>query len=147
MAKIREIREEDLNEVYEIEKLSFKEPYPKTLLLIYSKICKETFLVIEDCCGKIRGYIIGLIKWNILGHIISLAIHPKHRRKGYAKLLIRELLRRFKINGVKVVRLEVRVSNKPAINLYLKMGFKIAYTLKNFYLDGEDAYVMYKILG
>ncbi len=146
MAKIREIKEEDLNEVYEIEKLSFKEPYPKALLLIYSKICKETFLVIENGFGKIRGYIIGLIRWNILGHIISLAIHPKHRRKGYAKLLIGELLRKFKTNGVKVVRLEVRVSNKPAINLYSKMGFKIAYTLKNFYLDGEDAYVMYKIL-
>ena len=146
MAKIREIREEDLNEVYEIERLSFREPYPKTLLLIYSKICRETFLVVENGSGKIKGYIIGLIKWNILGHIISLAIHPEHRRKGYAKMLIRELLQRFKINGVKVVRLEVRVSNRPAINLYSKMGFKIAYTLKNFYLNGEDAYVMYKVL-
>jgi len=146
MARVREIREEDLNEVYEIEKLSFKEPYPKALLLLYSKICKGTFLVIENGFGEIRGYIIGLIRWNILGHIISLAVHPEHRRKGYAKLLIKELLRRFETNGVKVVRLEVRVSNKPAINLYSKMGFKIAYTLKNFYLDGEDAYVMYKIL-
>lgn len=146
MVKIREVREEDLDEVFEIEKLSFREPYPKSLLLIYSKISRETFLVVENCSGKIKGYIIGLIRWNILGHIISLAIHPSYRRKGYAKMLISEILRRFKDNGVKVVRLEVRVSNKPAINLYLKMGFKIAYTLKNFYLDGEDAYVMFKVL-
>ena len=145
MVEIRNVKESDLEKVYEIERISFKEPYTKTLLLIYSKICNDTFLVLEDT-NEILGYIIGLVKWRILGHIISLAIHPKHRRKGYAKVLINELLKRFKKHGVKVVRLEVRVSNKHAINLYLKIGFKIAYTLKNFYLDGEDAYVMYRVL-
>ncbi len=145
MVKIRNVEESDLEKVYEIERISFKEPYPKTLLLIYSKICNDTFLVLEDT-DEIIGYIIGLVKWRILGHIISLAIHPDHRKRGYAKALIKELLKRFKKHGVKVVRLEVRVSNKPAINLYLKLGFKVAYTLKNFYLDGEDAYVMYRVL-
>ena len=45
------------------------------------------------------------------------------------------------------VRLEVRVSNKAAINLYKKHGFKIVYAIKNFYLNGEDAYVMMKNLN
>lgn len=145
MITVRTANENDLEEIFRIEKLSFKEPYPKSLLYIYLKLSGDLFLVVEDR-GKVIGYIIGLIKHSIIGHIISLAIDPEYRRKGYGSYLLTALLDKLEKLGARIVRLEVRVSNKTAIRLYLKHGFKIAYTLKNFYLDGENAYVMFKIL-
>jgi ribosomal-protein-alanine N-acetyltransferase len=38
--------------------------------------------------------------------------------------------------------LEVRESNIAAINLYKKLAFKQAKTIKNYYADGENAIVM-----
>ena len=144
--KIRPAREDDIDRILEVETLSFKEPYPKGLLYIYLKLTPELFLVIEKN-GKVIGYTIGLLKPSKLGHIVSLAIDPKERRKGYGTLLLKKLLEKFKELGVCKVRLEVRVSNRPAINLYSKHGFKIAYIIKRFYLNGEDAYVMVKDLN
>ncbi|OYT60874.1 MAG: ribosomal-protein-alanine N-acetyltransferase [Desulfurococcales archaeon ex4484_217_1] len=144
--KIRPAREDDIDRIFEVETLSFKEPYPKGLLYIYLKLTPELFLVIEKN-GKVIGYTIGLLKPSKLGHIVSLAIDPKERRKGYGTLLLKKLLEKFKELGVCKVRLEVRVSNRPAINLYSKHGFKIAYIIKRFYLNGEDAYVMVKDLN
>jgi len=42
--------------------------------------------------------------------------------------------------------LEVRVSNTPGVGLYSKLGFKITRTIRGYYADGEDAYVMNKKL-
>lgn len=142
---VRQATEKDLNRIFEIEVASFKEPYPKSLLYMYLKLTPELFLVVEKN-GNIVGYIIGLIRLGRLGHIVSLAVDPKERRKGYGTLLLNTILERFKKLKVHKVRLEVRVSNVAAINLYKKHGFKIAYIIKNFYLDGEDAYVMVKAL-
>lgn len=142
---VRQATEKDLGRIFEIEVSSFKEPYPESLLYMYLKLTPELFLVVEKN-GNIVGYIIGLIRLGGLGHIVSLAVDPKERRKGYGTLLLNTILKKFKKLKVHKVRLEVRVSNTAAINLYKKHGFKIARIIKNFYLNGEDAYVMVKTL-
>jgi len=38
--------------------------------------------------------------------------------------------------------LEVRVSNMTAVNLYRKLDFKITRTIRDYYADGESAYMM-----
>ena len=49
--------------------------------------------------------------------------------------------------GAKRVFLEVRVSNAPAMSMYLKYGFCGLYARSRYYADGEDALVMVKELG
>ena len=44
--------------------------------------------------------------------------------------------------SVKLVTLEVRKENIPAIELYKKFGFEIVTTRKNYYQNQEDAYLM-----
>ena len=81
------------------------------------------------------------------GHVISIAVLPEHRRRGIATALMKEALSRMAERyGATECYLEVRVSNKPAISLYEKLGFRKADTIPHYYLDGEDAYLMKKSL-
>lgn len=142
---IRNAREEDLEEIYKIELKSFKIPYPCHYLKILLKMAPTYFLVAEEK-GQIIGYISGVTRLGKTGHIVSIAVDPAHRGKGIGKKLVKTLLEKFKENGMKKARLEVRISNAAAINLYKKLGFNIEKRLKNYYPDGEDCYVMTKKL-
>jgi len=140
--EVREARSEDLDRVYEIEKLCFgKDAYDPSLLLLYLNLSPETFLVAEQE-GEVVGYVVGVIRRWGEGHVISLAVHPKRRRRGIGTALMRELLRRFAEKGARVARLEVRVSNEAAIRLYEKLNFIKVGVVKHYYPDGEDAYLM-----
>ena len=81
----------------------------------------------------------GLIK---KGHIISVAVMTSHRRKGIGKALVSKAMESMRSYKAKQCFLEVRVTNKPAINLYRDLGFQAPKTIQNYYADSEDAYVM-----
>jgi ribosomal protein S18 acetylase RimI-like enzyme len=64
------------------------------------------------------------------GVINDLYMLPSFRRKGVGKKLVRECLKRMKMNKVNVIRLTVLRENEAAIKLYEKLGFKICrYTM------------------
>jgi ribosomal-protein-alanine N-acetyltransferase len=44
------------------------------------------------------------------------------------------------------VRLEVRTDNVNAIGFYRNLGFSIISTIKGYYSDLSDAYLMWKLL-
>lgn len=113
---IRQCTEKDIPQVAEIEKLSFKHPYPA---FVFKKYLRAKFLVAEEM-GKITGYIIG-VKMGEKGIIISLAVHPDYRRKGYGKKLVEELV---KIMDIKIMELQVRIRNKRALKFYQSVGFE-----------------------
>ncbi len=58
-------------------------------------------------------------------HIITLDVHPKHRRKGLGEKLLNFAITYIKKKGYKLVSLEVDKENEKAINLYKKLNFKI----------------------
>jgi ribosomal-protein-alanine N-acetyltransferase len=146
-AKIREASVNDIDEVYLIERLSFheQEVYPKDLLKFYLSIAPKTFLVAE-VGGKIVGYVIAVIRRGYIGHIVSIAVNPSFRGKGFGKLLMIKIEETLKILGCAVLRLEVKKTNIVARNLYLKIGFVEAYEVPNYYFNGCDAIVMFKLL-
>ena len=141
---IRECLFEELHRVVEIEKLCFKDPYPIHLLAMLQTLYPELFLV-AVVNNNIVGYVSAVVRREQVGHIVSICVHPMYRRRGIATLLMKEVERRLKeIFSICTFRLEVRVSNTPAINLYQKLGYKIVERLPRYYQDGEDAYVMIK---
>ncbi len=135
----------DLEDIFRIELESFKIPYPKKYLAVLLVLAGDLFLVAETREG-IVGYAAGVLRLNDIGHIVSIAVAKRWRRKGIGTRLIKELEKRFKEKNMRASRLEVRVSNKPAIRLYEKLGYKIIDRIKNYYPDGEDAYFMFKEL-
>ena len=58
---------------------------------------------------------------SISTHIQSLAVHPKHFRKGIAKQLIQFILDYYKSE---IFTVETGLRNKPAIDLYTSFNFK-----------------------
>lgn len=89
-----------------------------------------------------------IVAWHVPPdelQILQIAVHPHHRRKGIATLLLRSLIHDTTMN-TSVVLLEVRASNHAAIHLYEKEGFEIVGSRPRFYNDGEDAILMNKYL-
>jgi ribosomal-protein-alanine N-acetyltransferase len=141
---IRQAKVEDLDKIYELETLCFKDPYPKNLLYILFSLYPELFLVTETG-NKIVGYVSGLVRRDGYGHIVSICIHPDYRRKGLGTAMMYTIEKILKETfGVCRYRLEVRVSNEVAIKLYHKLGYRIVKTIPKYYLDNEDAYLMIK---
>ena len=122
-----------MEEVYKIETLSFKFAYPRLLFYDY---LQKLFFVLEDK-GKIIGYVMADDERNL---IVSIAIHPDYRRKGYGKMLMEHVLKFMKGRII----LQVRKSNEIAINFYKKLGFKEVGKIRKYYIDGEDAILMAK---
>ncbi|MHA1984790.1 MAG: GNAT family N-acetyltransferase [Candidatus Hodarchaeales archaeon] len=85
---------------------------------------KYSSLIAKD--GILIGYCFITIIDKTSGFILDIGITPKFRGKGLGKYLItNSLLNLLKINpDVNQVELAVTLLNKPAINLYQKLGFK-----------------------
>lgn len=58
-------------------------------------------------------------------HIITLDVHPDHRRKKLGENLLNYAISLIKKKGFKKVYLEVDKDNFPALKLYKKLNFKI----------------------
>ena len=136
-----------LDEIYGVELTCFKDPYPPRLLLYYMRLSPDLFIVCRSG-EKVVGYAIGVIEnYGRTGHVVSICVHRDYRRKRIGRILMEILERLFVEKGASEARLEVRVSNKPAIYLYRSMGYSIAGTYHSYYSDGEDAYIMLKNLS
>ena len=111
----------------------------------------ETFIVAETKKGLV-GYIMcrietGIPSFKLLGitrkgHVISIAVLSGYHRKRVGYELMREATKSMMNYNAKECYLEVRESNMPAVELYKKLGFQIARTLRNYYADGENAFLM-----
>jgi len=85
------------------------------------------------------GFIIGLIQGYgnaKVGHIFTLDVLTKHRRRGVASRLLDDLERIFRERGVQTSHLEVRADNLAAQKLYRKHGYTDTGVLKNYYGRG-----------
>ena len=144
MIKLRKFSLSDLEKVMEIEKASFpnRDAYPNSLFEKYYKEYPKGFIIAED--GKeIVGYTIGKLK-NSQAEIISLAVKPDFRQKGIGTRLTNFLINHFKKGGVIEIFLHVRTKNQEGISFYQNLSFKILKTIKNYYRNRDDAFLMKK---
>ncbi len=145
---IRKATREDLPDILRIETASFDffDRFPVTLFLYYLQKFRDGFFVVLDIKGSIVGYTI-LAATNRFAYILSIAIHPINRNQGFAKELIRFLESRCRENSIPKLRLDVRIDNQAAIELYKKLGLTEVKIKKNFYGNGIDAVMMEKTVG
>ncbi len=66
-------------------------------------------------------------------HVVAIGTRPEVRRRGYARRLLVELIDHARSQAVRLVLLEVRRSNGPAIALYRSFGFGLARLRSGYY--------------
>nr|WP_167940978.1 ribosomal protein S18-alanine N-acetyltransferase [Desulfobaculum xiamenense] len=75
--------------------------------------------------------------------VLNIAVRPELRRQGLGSRLLRIVLQICRKMGIHNARLEVRVSNVAARNLYANFGFEQVGIRTGYYPDtGEDALLM-----
>jgi len=91
-------------------------------------------------------YIYGFAGFWIMAdeaHITNVAVRERHHHEGIGELLLISLIDLANELKTHFVTLEVRASNKPAQNLYLKYGFVQVGVRRGYYTDNrEDALMM-----
>lgn len=76
------------------------------------------------------------------GEVLTIAVRPDDRRRGYAGRLLDACEASWRAEGVEQAFLEVRAGNTPAIALYTARGWRGVGRRRDYYPDGEEAMVM-----
>lgn len=127
----------DVKELFKLEKSVFKaDDFALSKRSFYYHI-RQNLLLVAKKDDEILGYILVFYRLKI-PRIYSLAVSKKARNLGIGSLLLNDVLSNFA-----TLRLEVKKSNKKAIKLYKKFGFKIIKKLPKYYKT-EDGILMIK---
>ena len=148
---IRLFHPTDIDEVIELNSISFPNPYSiGTFMSLYEQF-PEGFIVAE-MHTKVIGYAVSRIthsfsfrtfRYEKEGHIVSIAVSPVLRGKKIGSLLLNRMLNYLeKKENVVKIHLEVRIDNTMAQEMYLHKGFVFDKILPTYYRDGTSAYLM-----
>ena len=163
---VRRMREEDIPQVVEIEKIAFSRPWTKSifkaaLLLPYAAY----YVAVEESSGKDAGdktgdntedntgdnipdKVVGMCGVKKIfeeGDISNVAVHPAHRGRGISRKMLEILMSEARADGVQAFTLEVRAGNEVAVNLYESLGFRTEGVRPRFYDDPvEDGLIMWQ---
>ena len=142
---VKRLLPEHLSAVAAVERECFSTPWSENALRILTEEPHIGFVLERDGC--ILGY--GGMQCVLdEGQITDIAVLPAYRRQGIAAALLTALISHAREVGLRVIYLEVRESNIPALSLYRdRFGFEVIGVRKNFYSQPrENAYNMQLIL-
>jgi ribosomal-protein-alanine N-acetyltransferase len=136
------MRPEDVPLVHEIERLSFRTPWPAYAFEQELKGNRLARYVVARAGDRVVGFA-GV--WLMVddAHVTTFAVHPDWRRQAIGRQLLLNLAELSVAIGARRMTLEVRVSNGAAQALYRSFGFEIVGRRPRYYTDdGEDALIM-----
>lgn len=140
--KIRELCDEDIGILAEIESQSFSMPWSGKDFenLLKHDYCFYLVALADErvvgCCGYTESF--------GEASIDNVVVAECYRGMGIAQRMLGELIRRGEERGVQAFTLEVRAGNAVAIHVYEKLGFASEGIRPNFYeKPKEDAVIMW----
>lgn len=139
---IVELDPDDLDQIMEIEKKSFINPWPREVFEMEFKLRRSYNRVCKDEKGKLIAYCLSWLIHDEI-HVLKVAVDSGYRKRGIAARLIEDTFNYFRNRGANHAVLEVRTDNTSAISLYEKLGFEPVRIRRNYYKEtGDDALVM-----
>jgi [ribosomal protein S18]-alanine N-acetyltransferase len=105
----------------------------------------------ETLCVEVDGTVVAFLIIEIQPEgrratVVTLDVRSTHRRSGYGTQLLARAEEILMEHGVETYDLQVDVTNRGAIDFYKRHGFQTVRTLKKYYANGNDAYLMMKEL-
>ncbi len=146
--RVRTLTEDQMREVMLLNLRCFQkgEHYSKytfRYLLNEPAVLSYRAVTPED---RMVGFIFLIAKEEGIAHITTIGVAPEHRKRGIGKLLLEHAESALAARDIHSVVLEVRVSNSSAQKLYTDAGFITMQRLTGYYRNGEDAYLMSKVV-
>ena len=145
--RVRKVKKGDIDRIIDIER-SWHHLSHWSVDSYYRLLNDDSFTssfvaeIDDDVRPRIAGFVIFHIAADV-SEIYNIAVDSSHARSGIGWALMSAAIQESSRRKAEKVILEVRKSNNPAINFYLKFDFKIAGERKNYYSNPiEDAYVM-----
>ena len=146
---IRHAVSADFNTLLEIDESSFPRgiAYDADELAYFMyRAGAETIVAEED--GIIVAFLImELHPTRRNATIVTLDVRERHRRSGYGSQLLKRSEEMLTDYGVEFYDLQVDVTNQSAIQFYKKHGFRTVSTLRHYYANKHDAFLMVKDLA
>ena len=107
--------------------------FPKNLLEMYHSL-EKFYFVNKDDCG------VGILNFSPkAGRISNIGVDPSKRGQGIGRQIMMFGLKQLKAADCSQAKLRVHVDNKPALNLYKSLGFKVAERRKFLIWEKREA--------
>ena len=131
----------DLTALRRLERLCFPKDAWNLLELLGVLVWHEVWRCkVVDTAGEMVGFAAAQ-EIDGAGWIVTLAVHPAHRRRGLGSALLSTCENQL---PHEILRLAVRVSNHAARALYHAAGYRVVDVWQKYYADSEDALIMEK---
>ena len=162
---IREYRAQDFDRLWQIDQLCFPDGIAYTQMELSGFIARRKAIIlvaeapapVQDTGARglnstaarpvIAGFVVALPVRGSFGHVVTLDVVPEMRCQGLASRLMGECEARLRAAGCSLVYLETAVNNRPAQQLYAKLGYEVVRTLPDYYGSHSlDAFQMMKKL-
>jgi len=144
-AELKRMRHDHVSQVMQIEEATFKPSWTDiSFHILIDRGCESWILEADH---YIAGYAVCQVEGS-LAHILNICVDRRSRGQGYGRQLLNHLLKQLD-TCVEYAVLEVRRSNRTALNLYLSSGFQRQTIKPGYYPSGdgrEDAIVFVKPL-
>jgi ribosomal-protein-alanine N-acetyltransferase len=95
---------------------------------------------------RMVGFIFIIANKEGIAHITTIGVAPEHRKRGIGRMMLAHVEGTLAAKDIHSIVLEVRVSNSSAQKLYTDAGFVTMQRLSGYYRNGEDAYLMSKVV-
>lgn len=144
--RLRPYQPSDFEALYRIDQACFPRgiAYGRTELKFHLQ-SQGSFRLIADIAGSVAGFIITEQSAEF-AHIITLDVQESHRRRNVGSLLLSAAELAAAAHGSRLMYLETATTNKPAIALWKKHGYRESGRIKDYYGRGLDAFQMHKLL-
>lgn len=126
--------ENDLDEIIAIEESIY--PYPWTRGIFHDCLNIGYLCWVLQVKEKIIAYSVMSVAVEE-SHLLTIVVSENEQRQGYGKKMLDEMIRLAKKGEANTMYLEVRVSNKKAIQLYHQRGFNELGIRDNYYPADE----------
>ena len=134
----------DWRAVMVLEKLCFGRDAWSALDVAAALTVPDSVRLKAELDEEMVGFVVGDIRRHQqVGWIATIAVHPKYRRRGLGRRLLRACEQALAMPRIK---LTLRVSNSVALSLYKQEGYQQVQFWRDYYAGGEDALVMEKLI-
>jgi len=143
---LRPYQPSDFDAIVSIDQSCFPKPiaYERREMKRYL-LAEGSHCIVAQVSDGIVGFILTERSMEF-AHVITLDILQRYRRQSVGSLLLQTAEQEAAEHGAAIMYLETATTNKAAIALWKKHGYRESGTIENYYGRGQHAFEMEKAL-